>query len=121
MPTESSISKKLKLAAKTSNRSAASRLYDIIEDVESAITSGVRHDDIVAILNSDNFNFTLESFRNTLKYVRKKTKGESPKFNIEKPIKQNKPPIKTSQNLVKKEGKKSIDLKALSKIGASTK
>tara|TARA_R110001583_G_scaffold122747_1_gene274008 strand:+ start:142 stop:540 length:399 start_codon:yes stop_codon:yes gene_type:complete len=126
---ETLISKQLKDASKKSTRPLSARLFDVLDDVESAILSGVSHEDIVVILNGNDFNFTLESFRNTLKYVRKKKGKEaldkSKKQVIIPAVRQSAKPAKIITKKDTTEGAKistnDIDFKALQKLGAQTK
>ncbi|MFC6807188.1 hypothetical protein ACFQE2_16230 [Methylophaga thalassica] len=43
-----------------------------MDDIEKAISSGVAHDEIVAILNKNGFDLSIKSFRNALYLARKK-------------------------------------------------
>jgi len=121
MSENTTIKKQLLFAAEGKNRSASARLKDILDDVENAISSGVKHEEIIALLKSDGLHFTLKSFRNALFYLRRKkikNKGRNP---VEKkPVIKIKSSNKTQQKATK-EDKQNLDLKALSKLGASTK
>ena len=72
MSENNTLKNQLRLAAKGKNRSLAAKLNDVFDEVENAISQGVRHDEIVALLINDGLDFTLKSFRNTLFYLRKK-------------------------------------------------
>lgn len=126
---ETLISKQLKDASKKSTRPLSARLFDVLDDVENAILSGVSHEDIVVILNGNDFSFTLESFRNTLKYVRKKKGGKaldkSKKQVMITTANQSIEPVKNNKKKDTTEGAKistnDLDFKALQKLGAQTK
>jgi len=121
MSENTTLKKQLLFAAEGKNRSASARLKDVLDDVENAISSGVKHEEIIALLKNDGLHFTLKSFRNALFYLRKKkieNEGKNPleKNPITKPNLSNK-----TQQKATKDDKQSLDLKALSKLGASTK
>lgn len=128
MPENTTLKKQLQFAAEGKKRSASARLKDVLDDVENAIYSGVKHEEIIALLKNDGLHFTLKSFRNALFYLRKnkiENKGKNPLE--KKPVIAKKAPItkpdlsnKTQQKSTK-DDKQSLDLKALSKLGASTK
>jgi len=121
MSENTTLKKQLQFAAEGKNRSASARLKDVLDDVENAIFSGVKHEEIIALLKNDGLHFTLKSFRNALFYLRKKKIENEGKNPVEKkPVTKTKPSNKTQQKATKDDNQ-SLDLKALSKLGASTK
>jgi len=128
MSENNTLKNQLRLAAKGKNRSLAAKLNDVFDEVENAISQGVRHDEIVALLINDGLDFTLKSFRNTLFYLRKKKAGNKDKKTVaikREPTKKQRVhtldlPEKSPEHAAK-DNKQNLDLKALSKLGASTK
>ena len=62
------ISTELQALTHSTNRSEASQMRDLLDDIESSIKAGVRQDIILQTLN---FKMNLSSFRSTLKRLRK--------------------------------------------------
>tara|TARA_R110002111_G_scaffold115634_13_gene176623 strand:+ start:3377 stop:3739 length:363 start_codon:yes stop_codon:yes gene_type:complete len=115
------INQQLGKAIKSAKRPTASKFMDVLSSVEQSISSGVAHEEIVAILNENGFDLTLKSFRNALYRARQKVKNKP----TEKLAPPSRPPAEKST--IKKPMHKSkkiepvIDLKALSKLGANNK
>ncbi len=69
------ISTELQALTHSTNRSEASQMRDLIDDIESSIKAGVRQDIILKTLN---FKMNLSSFRSTLKRLRKERLTSNP-------------------------------------------
>lgn len=80
------LSEQLRELAKSPKKSKASRLFEILDDVEFVLSAGVTHAVVVQKLAQNGLQFTLPSFENTLHRVRQKRKI--------KPVVETKPTIK---------------------------
>ncbi|AUZ86127.1 MULTISPECIES: hypothetical protein [Methylophaga] len=116
---KTNISQQLAKASGANSRSVRARISDVLDDIEKAISSGVAHDEIVAILNKNGFDLSIKSFRNALYLARKKAAGKTV---IRKPAPVQ--PTAEKQAKPQKDSSKEadeIDLKALGKLGSKTK
>ena len=78
---DNNISEKLKLLAKSKNRSATSRIREIFDQIEAALQAGVRRKDVHKALNEDGFEITLESFELAIYRIRKE-RGKQQKCKV---------------------------------------
>ena len=60
------------LAASTEKRSQAARLREVADDVESALSAGVRRTAVLEVLNAHGFDMTLKAFDAAMGRIRKK-------------------------------------------------
>lgn len=65
------------LAVNETKRSTFSRIYDLIDDIEAALSAGVSRSLVVNELNEDGFKITLSTFENIIRRIRKQ-RNESP-------------------------------------------
>ncbi len=95
--TENSVIDALKsLVTSDKNRSAASRLFAMIDELETVFSAGVSRSAVLQVLNNHGFNMTLKSFDSTLHRIRKKrgklatttntTSATQNPLTIEKPV-----------------------------------
>lgn len=63
---------KLKALSGSDTRPAAARMRDYIQQIEDALSSGVRRADVVAALNDSGIQITLKNFEQTLYRERRK-------------------------------------------------
>lgn len=71
------LSEQLRELAKSPKKSKASQLFEILDDVEFALSAGVTHAVVVQKLAQNGLQFTLPSFENTLHRVRQRKKKKS--------------------------------------------
>lgn len=71
------LSEQLRELAKSPKKSKASQLFEILDDVEFALSAGVTHAVVVQKLAQNGLQFTLPSFENTLHRVRQRKKKQS--------------------------------------------
>jgi hypothetical protein len=74
---KTTLSEQLRELAKSPKKSKASQLYEILDDVEFALSAGVTHAVVVQKLAQNGLQFTLPSFENTLHRVRQRKKKQS--------------------------------------------
>lgn len=63
------------LATDDRSRSETARLRDVIDEVEAALSAGVKRQTVLDALNSRGFNMTLRSFESALYRIRKQRRG----------------------------------------------
>lgn len=126
MDSNNDISKALNKASKSTDRSLRSRLDEYYQQIEEAISSGVTHQTIIEIFNEKGIEMGINSFRSTLKALRKKHKYQAIKIDSKKPVSNSfelKPKSTTKTSLSKdsiqeiKNTEDEIDLDDLAKIG----
>jgi septal ring-binding cell division protein DamX len=74
---KTTLSEQLRELAKSPKKSKASQLFEILDDVEFALSAGVTHAVVVQKLAQNGLQFTLPSFENTLHRVRQRKKKKS--------------------------------------------
>lgn len=65
------------LAREDKGRSNTARLRDVFEDVQAALTAGVKRGIVLETLNGHGFNMTLKGFESALYRIRKQKRGET--------------------------------------------
>ena len=63
------------LATDDRSRSETARLRDVVDEVEAALSAGVKRQTVLDALNSRGFNMTLRSFESALYRIRKQRRG----------------------------------------------
>lgn len=126
MDSKDDISTALNKASKSTERSLRSRLDEYYQQIEEAISSGVTHQTIIEIFNEKGIEMGINSFRSTLKALRKKHNYQAIKIDSKKPVSSSfelKPKSTTKTSLSKdsiqeiKNTEDEIDLDDLAKIG----
>lgn len=74
---KTTLSEQLRELAKSPKKSKATQLFEILDDVEFALSAGVTHAVVVQKLAQNGLQFTLPSFENTLHRVRQRNKKKS--------------------------------------------
>lgn len=62
------------LTAQDSAKSETARLRAIFDEVEKSLQSGVKQQAMLAVLHSQGFTMTMDSFKSALKRIRKERK-----------------------------------------------
>lgn len=70
------ISEKLQNLARGKNRSATSRIREVLDDIEEALRAGVRREDVHKVLVESGIELTFASFELALYRIRRAEKGK---------------------------------------------